>query len=57
MSQSQIFLASAALLIAAIIMPIPKGLRALLFFLLGGYMLLSGFGSGLNDISGWFSRY
>ena len=55
MSDSQILLAAAALLIAAIMLPIPSSVRGVLFVVLGGFYLLTGFGLGLRHIGSMFN--
>jgi hypothetical protein len=55
MSDSQILLAAAALLIAAIMLPIPSSVRGILFVLLGGFYLLTGFGMGLRQLGSMFN--
>ena len=48
MTESQILLAAAALLIAAMMLPLPSGVRGVFFVLLGGFYLLMGFGLSLR---------
>jgi hypothetical protein len=55
MTDSQIFLAAAALLIAAIMLPIPSNVRGIFFVLLGGFCLLMGFGLSLRQFTGMFN--
>ena len=55
MDESQILLAAAALLIAAIMLPIPSSVRGVLFVVLGGFYLLAGFGLGLRHIGSMFN--
>ena len=55
MTDTQILLAAAALLIAAIMLPIPSNVRGILFVLLGGFYLLAGFGMSLRQISSIFN--
>jgi len=55
MTDSQILLAAAALLIAAIMLPIPSNVRGILFVLLGGFYLLAGFGMSLRQIGSIFN--
>ena len=55
MDESQILLAAAALLIAAIMLPIPSSVRGVFFVLLGGFYLLAGFGLGLRHIGSMFN--
>jgi len=55
MDESQILLAAAALLIAAIMLPIPSSVRGVFFVLLGGFYLLAGFGLGLRQIGSMFN--
>ena len=55
MSDSQILLAAAALLIAAVMLPVPSGVRGILFVLLGGFYLLTGFGMGLRQLGSMFN--
>jgi hypothetical protein len=56
MDESQILLAAAALLIAAIMLPIPSSVRGVFFVLLGGFYLLAGFGLGLRQIGSMFNE-
>ena len=55
MDESQILLAAAALLIAAIMLPIPSSVRGILFVLLGGFCLLTGFGMSLRQLGSMFN--
>jgi hypothetical protein len=55
MTDSQMLLAAAALLIAAIMLPIPSNVRGVFFVLLGGFYLLIGFGLGLRQITALFN--
>ena len=55
MSDSQMFLAAAALLIAAIMLPLPSGVRGIFFVLLGGFYLLLGLGLGLRQVEAMFN--
>jgi len=56
MTDSQMLLAAAALLIAAIMLPIPSSVRGIFFFvLLGGFYLLMGMGFGLLRLSSLFN--
>jgi hypothetical protein len=48
-------LAAAALLIAAIMLPIPSSVRGIFFVLLGGFYLLIGFGLGLHRLTAIFN--
>src|SRR5207248_3870956 len=55
MTDSQMLLAAAALLIAAIMLPIPRSVRGIFFVLLGGIYLLRGMGFGLLRLSSLFN--
>ena len=55
MTDSQMLLAAAALLIAAIMLPIPSNVRGIFFVLLGGFYLLMGMGFGLLRVSALFN--
>jgi len=55
MTDSQMLLAAAALLIAAIMLPIPSNVRGIFFVLLGGFYLLMGMGFGLLRVSSLFN--
>jgi len=55
MTDSQMLLAAAALLIAAIMLPIPSSVRGIFFVLLGGFYLLMGMGFGLLRLSAMFN--
>jgi hypothetical protein len=55
MTDSQMLLAAAALLIAAIMLPIPSNVRGVLFVLLGGFYLLAGFGLSLRQLGSMFN--
>ena len=55
MDESQILLAAAALLIAAVMLPIPSSVRGILFVLLGGFYLLTGFGMSLRQLGSMFN--
>src|SRR3954468_7846331 len=55
MTESQMLLAAAALLIAAIMLPIPSNVRGVLFVLLGGFYLLAGFGLSLRQLGAMFN--
>jgi hypothetical protein len=55
MTDSQMLLAAAALLIAAIMLPIPSSVRGIFFVLLGGFYLLMGMGFGLLRLSSLFN--
>jgi hypothetical protein len=55
MTDSQMLLAAAALLIAAIMLPIPSNVRGVFFVLLGGFYLLMGMGFGLLRVSSLFN--
>ncbi|MBV9153218.1 MAG: hypothetical protein JO204_15735 [Alphaproteobacteria bacterium] len=55
MTDSQLILAAAALLIAAVMLPIPSNVRGIFFVLLGGFYLLMGFGLSLRQLMGFFS--
>jgi hypothetical protein len=55
MTDSQMLLAAAALLIAAVMLPIPSNVRGIFFVLLGGFYLLMGFGLGLRQIGSIFN--
>ncbi|HEY4471786.1 MAG TPA: hypothetical protein VGN21_11490 [Stellaceae bacterium] len=55
MTDSQMLLAAAALLIAAIMLPIPSSVRGVFFVLLGGFYLLIGFGLGLHRLTAIFN--
>ena len=55
MTDTQILLAAAALLIAAIMLPVPSSVRGILFVLLGGFYLLAGFGMSLRQLGSIFN--
>jgi hypothetical protein len=55
MTDSQILLAAAALLIAALMLPVPSSVRGILFVLLGGFYLLAGFGMSLRQLGSMFN--
>jgi hypothetical protein len=55
MTESQMLLAAAALLIAAIMLPIPSSVRGVFFVLLGGFYLLMGFGLSLRQLGSMFN--
>jgi hypothetical protein len=55
MTDSQMLLAAAALLIAAIMLPIPSSVRGIFFVLLGGFYLLIGIGLGLHRLTAIFN--
>ena len=55
MTDSQMLLAAAALLIAAMMLPIPSNVRGIFFVLLGGFYLLMGFGLSLRQLTGFFN--
>ena len=55
MSDFHMLLAAAALLIAAVMLPIPSSVRGILFVLLGGFYLLTGFGMGLRQLGSMFN--
>jgi hypothetical protein len=55
MTESQMLLAAATLLIAAVMLPIPSNVRGILFVLLGGFYLLTGFGLGLRQLGSLFN--
>jgi len=55
MTDSQMLLAAAALLIAAIMLPIPSNVHGVFFVLLGGFYLLIGMGLGLHRLTSIFN--
>jgi hypothetical protein len=55
MSDFHMLLAAAALLIAAVMLPIPSSVRGILFVLLGGFYLLTGFGMSLRQLGSMFN--
>jgi hypothetical protein len=55
MTDSQMLLAAAALLIAAVMLPIPSNVRGISFVLLGGFYLLIGFGLSLRQLTALFN--
>ena len=55
MTESQMLLAAAALLIAAMMLPLPRGVRGVFFVLLGGFYLLMGFGLTLRQLGAMFN--
>ena len=55
MTDSQMLLAAAALLIAAIMLPIPSNVRGVFFVLLGGFYLLIVMGLGLHRLTSIFN--
>ena len=54
MNQTQILMIAAALLIAAVMLPVKPAARTFLFLLLMGFLLLSEVGAGLGSVTTLF---
>lgn len=54
MNETNFMIVAAALLIAAVMIPVPAGMRGILFVVLIAIALLIGIGTGLNNIGSWY---